>query len=239
VVGHSSLLAVSFLLGGMEIAPKSPTFHAYKPLATSLNPMKQLLTFATILIIFNSCGNNQTSTENKNTTTVNEEYEYIDPEPEFAHKTAKEIMNEDFFWSPIEETGPFGSDAGSDCFYIYSEWLSRNSTGTGMNFLKEHLKKSQFPTFDFEITKDDDVERLLDEILIYDVISIDNIIISIAFTQLFHHGKVESESLELAKKAVKRQLSTKIVDEYKEDYIETRKSQLNKILTALQQIPTK
>ncbi|WP_075351988.1 hypothetical protein [Algoriphagus marinus] len=201
--------------------------------------MKQLLIIVTSLIIFNSCGNNLKSTENKNTTTVNDDYEYIDPEPEFAHETAKEIMNEDFFWSPIEETGPFGSDAGSDCFYIYSEWLNSNPTGTGMDFLKEHLEESQFPTFDFETTQNKDVEKLLDETPIYDVISIDNIIISIVFTQLFHNGKVEKESLELAEKAVKRQLSTHIVDEYREDYIDTRRTQLNKILTALNKIPTK
>ena len=32
------------------------------------------------------------------------------PTIEKAHPNAKRLMNEEFYWSPIEETAPFGSD---------------------------------------------------------------------------------------------------------------------------------
>ncbi len=42
--------------------------------------------------------------------------------PDTAHPKAKTLLTKDFFWSPSEETGPFGSDDGSDCFHGFMEW---------------------------------------------------------------------------------------------------------------------
>jgi len=39
-----------------------------------------------------------------------------------AHPNAKVLMKEDFYWSPIDESGPFGSDAGSDAAYGFQKW---------------------------------------------------------------------------------------------------------------------
>jgi len=37
-------------------------------------------------------------------------------------------MKEDFYWSPIDESGPFGSDAGSDAAYGFQKWRKSHPT---------------------------------------------------------------------------------------------------------------
>jgi uncharacterized protein YfeS len=46
--------------------------------------------------------------------------------PDTSHPNARKLLTEDFYWSSIEETGPFGSDDGSDCFYGFVEWRMEN-----------------------------------------------------------------------------------------------------------------
>ena len=71
------------------------------------------------------------------------------PEFEFSPQTAKPIakmlMKEDFFWSPIDDSGPFGSDAGSDAAYGYYKWRNTNLVGTPISYLKELLGDWNFP----------------------------------------------------------------------------------------------
>jgi uncharacterized protein YfeS len=31
-------------------------------------------------------------------------------------------MNEEFYWSPIEETAPFGNDDGADIYAGFKDW---------------------------------------------------------------------------------------------------------------------
>jgi uncharacterized protein YfeS len=40
--------------------------------------------------------------------------------PKTAHPNAQALMKEDFFWSSIDESAPFGSDGGSDAMKVYS-----------------------------------------------------------------------------------------------------------------------
>jgi len=39
-----------------------------------------------------------------------------------AHPNAQALMKDDFYWSPIEETAPFGSDDGWEAAYGFREW---------------------------------------------------------------------------------------------------------------------
>jgi len=49
-----------------------------------------------------------------------------DYEPNFetAHPTARRLMNEEFCFSPIEESGPFGSDDGADAHMQFADWYA-------------------------------------------------------------------------------------------------------------------
>jgi uncharacterized protein YfeS len=66
-----------------------------------------------------------------------------------AHPKAKSLMNEDFFWSPIDEAGPFGSDSGSDAAEGFNQWRKANKSISPIKYLSELLISWGFPLFDW------------------------------------------------------------------------------------------
>ena len=49
-------------------------------------------------------------------------------------------MKDDFFWSPIEETGPFGSDDGSDAAFSFLDWRAQHKSASPVKFLNELIR---------------------------------------------------------------------------------------------------
>lgn len=68
--------------------------------------------------------------------------------PELAHPNAKKILTEDFYWSPINETSPFGNDDGSDAFYGFRQWRLSNKEISLTRYLNELFSSWDFPEFD-------------------------------------------------------------------------------------------
>lgn len=66
-----------------------------------------------------------------------------------AHPKAQALMTDEFYWSPIEETAPFGSDDGSDAAYGFRQWRLLHKTASPVNFLKELIERWQYPYFDY------------------------------------------------------------------------------------------
>lgn len=66
-----------------------------------------------------------------------------------AHPKAKKLMDEDFFWSPIDEAGPFGSDAGSDAAAGFNQWREANKSISPVKYLGDLLVSWGFPLFDW------------------------------------------------------------------------------------------
>jgi uncharacterized protein YfeS len=107
-----------------------------------------LTTFLTSVLFF-GCSNGQTKDnsvagEQPNTTMDNFEYTF-----KSAHPKAKALMTDDFFWSPIEETAPFGSDDGSDAAYGFKRWRLVNKTASPVSYLKDLIERWQYPYFDY------------------------------------------------------------------------------------------
>lgn len=68
---------------------------------------------------------------------------------ETAHPNAKVLMTEDFFWSSIEETGPFGNDDGWDAAQGFREWRLTNKSRSPLTYLKELINRWEYPFFDW------------------------------------------------------------------------------------------
>jgi len=66
-----------------------------------------------------------------------------------AHSKAKSLMKEDFFWSPIDEAGPFGSDSGSDAAEGFNQWRKTNKSSSPIKYLSDLLISWGFPLFDW------------------------------------------------------------------------------------------
>lgn len=76
----------------------------------------------------------------------NDRFEYT---LQTAHPNAQALMKDDFFWSPIEETGPFGSDDGSDAAYGFRTWRKQHPATHPLVYLKQLVAEWKYPYFDW------------------------------------------------------------------------------------------
>jgi uncharacterized protein YfeS len=66
-----------------------------------------------------------------------------------AHPNAKVLMTDDFYWSPIEETSPFGNDDGFDAGYGFREWRLSHKATSPVQYLEELIQSWGYAPFDF------------------------------------------------------------------------------------------
>ena len=102
----------------------------------------------TILFLSSSC-KGQTLDKKQLDNSAKAQMDNYELSPDTAHPKAKKIMTEDFYWSPIEESGPFGSDDGSDAFYGFRQWRQNNKTASPTIYLKELIESWGYPPFDW------------------------------------------------------------------------------------------
>jgi len=67
--------------------------------------------------------------------------------PNTAHPNARALMKEDLFWSPIDESGPFGSDAGSAAAYGFQIWRKIHTATSPIIYLEQLIDSWNFPPF--------------------------------------------------------------------------------------------
>ncbi len=70
--------------------------------------------------------------------------------PESAHPKARKLLTEDFYWSSIDESGPFGNDDGSDAFYEFKQWRAENRNNSLTIFLDQLFSEWNFPKFNLQ-----------------------------------------------------------------------------------------
>ena len=130
-----------------------------------------------------------------------------------AHQNAKSLMTDEFYFSPIDETSPFGNDDGADTYAGFNEWRQTNKTGNPKEFLKEQLTRWGYPTFDYNETNFEKLKPYLkqNEIGSRLLTGTDAAIIAIAFGQLYLEGKIDKDFKELAKTAIKRELKPEML----------------------------
>jgi uncharacterized protein YfeS len=157
------------------------------------------------------------------------------PSFEKAHINAKALMNEDFYFNPIDETSPFGNDDGSDAYAGFVTWRQSNKNTNPKEYLNELLDSWNYPKYDLNET---DYQKLLpvlkqNEMSIIFMTGTDASIIAIAFGQLYLEGIVEKEFKELAKTAIKRELISEILNRWGDKYKNERGEKLKKMLAVL------
>jgi uncharacterized protein YfeS len=198
-----------------------------------------------MLLMLTACGGTQkrSKVESGNAdanTSLKQTESMSDYSPIFdrAHPTARRLMNEEFYWSPIEETAPFGSDDGADTFAGFLGWRKSHMRASPSEFLIEQISYWGYPTFDFNETNFDKLKPYLDQSSLgarY-MSGIDAAIVAIAFGQLYLEGTIEEEFNSLAKTSIKRQLIPEMLNLWGETYKATRETQLNKMLSVLNQV---
>ncbi|HUQ65132.1 MAG TPA: hypothetical protein VM101_03205 [Flavitalea sp.] len=160
------------------------------------------------------------------------------PSIDNAHPNAKRLMNEEFYWSPVEETAPFGSDDGADTYSFFAHWRQANKTGNPKDFLIAHIGYWGYPLFDLSETDFEKLQPYLSQSSIgYRRLSgIDAAIAAIAFGQLYLEGTIDKDFKELAKISIKRELIPELLNLWGDSYKATREMQLKKMLAVLNQV---
>jgi uncharacterized protein YfeS len=107
-----------------------------------------LTTFLTSTLFF-GCSNGQTKNNSISATQQNKTKDNFEYSLKSAHPQAQALMKDEFYWSPIEETGPFGSDDGWDAAYGFRQWRLTNKTASPVSYLNELIARWQYPYFDY------------------------------------------------------------------------------------------
>jgi len=188
----------------------------------------------TVIFLFVSCNEHNKSNKQLNAPTITQMDDY-ELTPETAHPRAKQIMTEDFFWSPIEESGPFGNDDGSDAFYGFRDWRQSNKTVSPVIYLEELIERWGYDRFDFNEMNEENLNEYVSSSSIgaRTLIGQDNAIIAIGFGQFVLEGKIDEDIKVLTKTALNRELLPSIINMWDDEYKKIRTEQLTKMLTTV------
>ncbi len=105
--------------------------------------MKTLFQFALLAgLCCTACSNNEARS------TASLEAEKFEYKRTKAHRNAQVLMDEEFYWSPIAQSGPFGNDEGSEAAYSFERWRRTNSSRSPMHFLHDLIVTWEYPYFD-------------------------------------------------------------------------------------------
>lgn len=155
-----------------------------------------------------------------------------------AHPFAQRLMDEDFYYSPIEESGPFGNDDGADTFAGFVSWRTVNPDGNPLTYLEQQLRDWDYPPFDLHEREATNVQRYMQdhETALTFLIGMDAAVVAIAFGQLYLEGNISPDLQKLAKISIDRQLHPELINLWDESYRPTRQEQLSKLLSVLNRL---
>lgn len=100
-------------------------------------------------LLFTGCSNGQPKNNPIAVTQQNKKMDNFEFSLKSAHPKAQALMADEFYWSPIEETAPFGSDDGSDAAYGFRQWRFLNKTTSPVTYLKDLIASWQYLFFDY------------------------------------------------------------------------------------------
>lgn len=195
---------------------------------------------ASIIFIVISCGQVQEKSKYEQIVSHKPTESMTDYSPSFekAHPKAKEFMTDEFYFSPIEESAPFGNDDGADTYAGFKDWRTSHTTDNPTDFLFDQINEWGYPKFDIYET---DIKKLTPYLKESELSSrymsgIDAAIIAIAFGLLYLEGTIDKEFRETAKIAVNRQLLPELLSIWGDAYKSKREEQLKKMAEVLNKV---
>ena len=153
---------------------------------------------------------------------------------EKANPKAQALLRDSFFFSPIEETAPFGSDDGADAYAGFKDWRKIHPSESTVDFVKSEIGYWKYPTFDLNETDFSKLKPFIEsnELNIQFVKGTDEAIVATAFGELYLEGKIDTDIRMLAKNAIKRESLSQILKMWGK-YAKEREQKLQKLLLVL------
>ncbi|WP_146430954.1 hypothetical protein [Blastopirellula retiformator] len=130
-------------------------------------------------------------------------WELLDIDWDDYHPSAREILDDPFYWSCTDDTAPHGNDTGADLLHSFLKWNKRNRTTDPLRFLDRLLDEWGFQPIDWTVTDPAMVNAMGSS----DPIGLDvanESIIALAFAVVKLRGKCPPEIVELALAGVNR-----------------------------------
>ena len=78
-----------------------------------------------------------------------------------AHPNAKALMKDDFFWSPIDESAPFGSDDGWEAAQGFHDWRNTHSAASPVEYLKGLIGSFGYLPFPWDEMDTEKIKRYI------------------------------------------------------------------------------
>jgi uncharacterized protein YfeS len=203
--------------------------------------MKLILSLLFIFSLW-ACGQSNTNPANKiepphslqekspAQTSMNNNY----PSLQNAHPLAQKLMNEPWYYSPIDDMAPFGSDDAADTYAAFADWRTNNSSGNTRQFILVQIQSMGYPPINLESVDLNEIKTyiLKDELGSRYLFGLDASIISTALGQLYLEGKIDNDLKSLARKAIERELQPDLINRW-EGLKEIRKKRLADFLRIL------
>jgi uncharacterized protein YfeS len=213
------------------------------PLNFMIRSIKYTYIIANCLALISCGGQNESASNTSKTATMYNN----DLSAETAHPNAKKLLVDNFYWSPIDESGPFGNDDGSDAVYGFKDWRPANLSTSPVSYLKALIKDWGYETPDWYEMRPEKIEEFIETPVKVNMsgavqysklgdrtlLGLDNAIIAVAFGQYAHEGLIDAELKNLASIALKRELLPVLLNRWDKDYQEKRKIQLQAMLDAV------
>ncbi|WP_299335039.1 hypothetical protein [uncultured Psychroserpens sp.] len=143
-------------------------------------------------------------------------FDDIEDEPygidkDYAHERAIELVPEEFFWSCIDELGPFGSDEGDMALSEFRDWKKDNPNTESYECLKwtiEGVSEQSLANYNESILDKTLVQTQIDDDNFDDhqyIFTVDISVIATGFGQLVDEGKIDKKNKPLIQLAIDRQ----------------------------------
>ncbi|HWK06832.1 MAG TPA: hypothetical protein VNS58_24525 [Puia sp.] len=129
-----------------------------------------------------------------------------------AHERAKALIPEEFFWSCIDELGPFGSDEGDTALAEFRRWRKENPATPTLECLIWTITgvgEMEFSEYNRQLV---DREKILSQLQDKDfddqqyIYTLDISVISTGFGQLVDEGSIDPVNKEIIQIAIDRQI---------------------------------
>jgi uncharacterized protein YfeS len=154
--------------------------------------------------------------------------------PRNAHPKARTQLDKRFYWDEGDANSPLGNDTGHDTLSSYLEWRAKSPKADPILFLQKLLKSWGVKNGDWDLLDGDVLQqRLASES--FNVVTRDDAIIGLAFSQIVVEGKVHSEVKRRALLAIDREMLDAVIGFRGWDNPRNRKTRLKHMKSVLSQ----
>ncbi|AUX41178.1 hypothetical protein SOCE26_025850 [Sorangium cellulosum] len=157
--------------------------------------------------------------------------ELPDLSPGESHPRAAAVLADPFFWSLVDETAPFGNETAQETLTAFRDFRDEHPTRSPLALLDELLARWEVANAHWDAVDAAEVQALGEEDE-YSLLTRDEVILALAFSQIVTEGKLDPEVRRRALLALARQSLPALLSAYEGRALE-RAQRLDRMKAAL------